>query len=125
MDLDHANAAARDLLHVRLHILAVPRMHAAAGDQPPGILFAVVHHPLVHLGGEAHHFRRNIIDQHRALHAHRIQVLQERLRGAAVFNDVIKSTAGLFHYLHRAGFEHVIRLDVNVAVGDEHPAISN
>src|SRR5207248_296453 len=66
----------------------------------------------------------NIIDQHRALHAHRIQILQQRLGRAAVLNDVIKSAAGLFHYLHRAGFEHVIRLDVNVAVGDEQASSS-
>src|SRR5215470_7773089 len=120
MDLDQPDAQAHDLVHVRLHIGAVPRMHAAARNQPLGVFFAVLGHPLVNLGGEPHDLRRNVIDKDGALHSHGIQILEQRLGRPAVFKDVFKVAARLLHDLNGPGLEHFIRLYVDVAVSDQH-----
>src|SRR5258708_26846144 len=98
----------------------MPRMHAATGNQPLGILFAVIHHPAVYFRSESHHLGSYVINKDGTIDAHRIQIFQQRLRRFAVFNNVFKTAAGPLHDLNRASLEHVVGLDVDVTVGDHH-----
>ena len=82
-----------DLLHVGQHVLRVPRMHAAARNQPLRIFLHVVRDPLVDLGREADHFGRDIVDEHRAIDADLVQVLEKRLRRLAEPLDLVEVLA--------------------------------
>lgn len=120
MDLDEANAEPNQIIHLRLHVERVPGMHAAAGDQAPGIFLAIVGYPLVHLMAEAHGFRRYIINEHGAVNADGVQILEQGLGRPAVLQDVLIMASGLLHYFKRPSLEHIDGLNVDVAVGDEH-----
>ena len=50
VDLDHANAEAKDVLDIRHDVGGVPRMQAATGDQAFGIVLRVVGDELIDLG---------------------------------------------------------------------------
>ena len=52
-------------------------MHAAHRDQPLGIFLHVIGDELVDRRGEADHFGRDIVDQHRAIDADGVQMLQK------------------------------------------------
>ena len=70
--------------------------------------------------GEPHGLRRNIINEHRALHADGVQILQQRFGRPAVLQDVVIMAARLLHHLKRPGLEHLNGLYMDVAVSDLH-----
>ena len=99
--------------------MRVPRMQASAGKQAFGIFLHVIGDELVHSVGEADHFRGHVVNQHGAIDAARIHVLEKRFWGAAEFGDLVEVGALGFHQRERVGFEHLDGLNVDVAVGDQ------
>src|SRR4051812_9086175 len=118
MNLDHANAQPHDLLHVTLGVGSMPRMHAAARNQPLGIFLHIVGDKCVDGRSESNQLRRDIIDEHRAIDADLVQMLEKLLRRAAELDHLIEVGALPLHGSQRRRFEHLNRLNVNVAVGD-------
>src|SRR3954467_13711123 len=122
MNLDHANAQPHDLLHVTLGVGSMPRMHAAARNQPLGIFLHIVGDKCVDGRSESNQLRRDIIDEHRAIDADLVQMLEKLLRRAAELDHLIEVGALLLHGSQRRRFEHLNRLNVNVAIGDHRAA---
>ncbi len=108
MNLDQLDPQPHDLLHVGQHIRRVPRMHAAARNQPLRICLHIVRDPLVDLRRKADDFRRNVIDQHRAIDADLVHVLEKRLRGSAVPLDLLKVLARFFISASASGLNSFI-----------------
>jgi hypothetical protein len=94
-------------------------MNGATRDEAARIFFHVTGDPGVDFRSEAHHFRSHVIDKHRAPDLLRVQVVQERARRTAAFENVLVGAAGALHDFKRGGLEHLDRLDVDVAVGDQ------
>src|SRR5262249_46020760 len=120
MHLDHAYSEAHDLLHVMLRVIRVPRMHTTARDQPLRILFAIFGDELVDLWSESHQLRSNIVNQYSAVDANFIEMLEEGLWRAGKLDDLWPVCPLLLHGLQCSRFEHLKRLDVDVAIGDDH-----
>jgi hypothetical protein len=120
MDLDQPYAQPYQVVHHLMDVQRVPRKHAASRKQPLRILLAVVRHPWVYFVGETHRLRRNIINEHRPLHADGIHILQQRLGRPAVLQDVLIMPARFLHHLKRPGPEHLDGLNMDVAVSDLH-----
>src|SRR5205823_13324836 len=74
MNFNQANAEADNLLHICQNIVGMPRMQAAAGDEPLGIFLNVVGNECVDLGGEADDLRRHIINEYGAIDAALVQI---------------------------------------------------
>jgi hypothetical protein len=69
-------------------------------------------------GVKADHLRRHVVDQHRPIDPDLIQMLEKRLRRAAVLRNPVEVLARFLHQRQRFRLEQFDRLDVNVAVGD-------
>src|SRR5581483_7676861 len=95
----------------------MPRMQAAAGKQPLRVFFGVLGDELVHARGESNHFRRHVINQHRAVDTGFIKMLEKGAWGTAELGDLLEVRPLVLHQLQRVRFEHLHGLDVNVAVG--------
>jgi hypothetical protein len=119
VNLDHSNAQPEQLLYVSQDVGGVPGMQAAAGKQPLGVCFDVVDDELIHARGEADDLGRDVVDEHRPLHSRMVEVLKESFRGSAELDDLIKVRPVLLHEFQRVRLEHLNRLDVDVAVGDQ------
>ena len=94
-------------------------MQAAAGNQPLRICFHIIRYELVYSAREPDHFRRHVVDKHRPVHTAAVEILEERLRRPAELHNLLEVRPLLLHELQRLGLEHLYRLDMNVAVGDQ------
>jgi hypothetical protein len=74
---------------------------------------------LVDTGSETNHLRRHVIDEYGTIDARFIQILEERPRGPAEFGNLLEVRPLSFHELERVWLEHLERLNVDVAVGDQ------
>ena len=83
-----------------------------------GSCLRVIGDELVDRGGKADHFRRNVVDQRSAVNAATVQILQESLGRAAIFDDLFEIGALALHQFKRMRLEQFDRLDMDVAVGD-------
>src|SRR5208282_71378 len=119
MDLDHANAKAQDVLNIGHDVGGMPWMQAATGDQALGIVLGVIGDELVDRGCKADHFRRNVIDQGSAVNAATVQISEESLGRAAIFDNLIEIGALALHQFKRVRLEQVNGPDVDMAVGDQ------
>ena len=97
VDLDHLNAEPQDLLHIGENVGSVPRMQAAAGKQARRIFLHIVGDELIHAAGEADHFRGNVVDEHGAIDAARVEKLEERFGERQ--NSTIWSKFGRFFFM--------------------------
>ena len=97
MNFNHANPEPQKLFHVSHHVRSVPRMQAATGEQPSGILFHVVCDELVYTVGKTNHLRRNVIDEHRAIDARIIQMFEKGFWRVAELGNLFKVRPLLFH----------------------------
>ncbi len=97
----------------------MPRMQTATGDQALGIVLRIIRNELVDLGGEADHFRRDVVDQCGAVNAATIEISEERLGRAGIFDDLIEVGAFAPHQFERLRLEEMDRPDVDVAVSDQ------
>src|SRR5664279_5433304 len=120
MDLDELDAKPHDMFHVGQNILRVARVHAAAGDKPLRIFLHVVGDELIDRRREADHLGCNVVDEHRPVDANSVEMLEKCLWGAAVFGHLIEVLARLLHQRQGLRLEQLHRLNVDVAVGDEH-----
>src|SRR5208337_1700481 len=110
VNLDHLNAQAQKLFHVRQDVCSVPRVQAAAGQQPPGILFDVVGHELVYAGSEADDLGSHVVDEHRAIDTGLVEVFKESFGRAAELGDLVEVRAPLLHQFKGVRLEHFKRL---------------
>src|SRR5258707_11791162 len=94
------------------------RMQAATGEQPLRILLYIVSDELIHAVREADDFWSHIVNEHGAVDAAGVQVVQKLLRRTAEFHNLLEVLAPLLHQLQRMGFEHLHWLDMNVAIRD-------
>src|SRR5438067_3888494 len=97
----------------------MPRMQATARNQPRRILFDVLGYELIHTGGEPNHFRRYVVDQHGAIHAGIVEMLEKGTWRAAELGDLLEVSSLVLHQFQRMRLEHLHGLDVNVAVSDQ------
>src|SRR5258708_7037421 len=119
MDLDHANLEPQNLLNVGLDVRAVARMQAAAGNQAGRVFFNVVRDVLVDRGSKPNHVGRDVVDEHRPVHARGVQMLKKRLRRTAEFKNLLEIGPLCAHQLQSMGMEHLYWSNVNVAVSDQ------
>ena len=106
------------MFHVRHNVGSVTGMEAAAGDEPPGILFGVIGDELVDAVGESDDFRSNVVDEHGTVDAGGVHVFEEGFGITAKLGDFVVVGALLLHEFKRMRLEHFERLDVDVAVGN-------
>src|SRR5580698_5601791 len=119
MNLDHAQAEAKNLLDIGHDVGSVPRVQTSAGEQAFGIVLRVIGDELIDGGGEADHLRRNIIDEHGAVDSAAVEVLQKRLRGAAIVGDLIEVVPLCRDQCERLRLEEFYGLDMDMTVGDD------
>ena len=120
MDLDEFDPQPNNLLHVGKNVVGVPGVYAAARNQSLRISLNIVGDELVDRRGKADHLGRHVIDQHRAIHANRVEVLQECLRRATILRHQVEILARFLHEGQRLRLEQLHRLDVNMAISDDH-----
>jgi hypothetical protein len=101
VNLDHAKAEAQDVFDIRQDVGGVPRMQAATGEQALGIVLRIIGDELVDLGRKADHFRRHVVDKSSTVNAATVQILQEGLGRAAIFDDLIEIGALALHQFKR------------------------
>jgi hypothetical protein len=77
MDLYHAQFETQDLFDLRRKVIRLTGMNSAARNQAFGIGLYVFGDELIHLGREPNHVWRNVIDQHCAINARSVQILEE------------------------------------------------
>jgi hypothetical protein len=97
----------------------MPGMKASTRDQTHGICFGVVGHPLVDCRTETDYFRRHVIDQDGPVHSGSVQILKKSFGRMTEFGDLIEIRPFSFYKLQGRRLEHLQRLDVDVAVGDQ------
>jgi len=119
MNLDHPDAKPQNLVDVGQDVGGMSRVQTAAGEKTPGIFPGVVGDKLIYSGGEPDDFRRDIVDEHRAIDASFIQVIQEGMGRTAELRDLIEVGPLSLHQFKRVRLEHLKRLDVNVAISDQ------
>ena len=118
MNLDQPDSKPHDLLHVGENVLGVTGMQAAAGNQPLRVRFHIGRDPLVDRRRKPNHFGGNVVDEHRAIDADLVHVVEKCARRFAVVLDLLEALARLLHQRQSLRLEQLHRRDVNVAVGD-------
>jgi hypothetical protein len=96
------------------------RGQRSARQQAARVGLAVLGDPGIDLGGEADHVRRHIVDQHGAVDAGGVQIVQESARRTDDAKGLIEIRPGVAHDRQRGGLEHLERGDVDVAIGNQH-----
>ena len=122
MNLDHPNLEPQNMLDVGLDAAALPRMQPAAGNQTLGIFFHVIRDELIHSGGKTDHLWSDVVDEHGAIHACRVQMLEKSFRRTTELGDLLEVRPFLLDQLQRRCVEHFERLNVDVAVSDQTAA---
>jgi hypothetical protein len=97
----------------------MPGMQPTAGDQASGIVFSVVGDELIHAGGEADHFRGDIVDQHCPVDSGGVHVPEKGFGRIAELRDLVEVCPVLFQQLQSGVMKHAERLDMDVTIGDQ------
>src|SRR3981081_3064326 len=113
VNLYHAGAETQNMLEIRHDGGSVPRKQAATGDKAAWVVLRVVGDELIDRGRKAEHLRRNVVDQCGTVNAATVQILEEGLRRAAIFRDLIEIGALVLDQFQRMRLDEFDRLDVN------------
>jgi hypothetical protein len=120
MDLNQPDPEPHQVLDIGHDVRGVPWMQRPARDQPPPIFLHVIGDELVHAGRESDHLRRHVVDEHRAIDPRLVQVMKEGARRPAELLDLRELRPLGLHQAQRLRLEHLQRLNVDVAVGDQN-----
>ena len=82
----------------------------------------IVGNELVDFGTESDDFGSDVVDEGGTIDSAAIEIIEESLRRAAVFFDVVKVGAIALDQFERLRLEAGDRIDMNVAVGDQGAA---
>src|SRR5713101_3651290 len=110
------------MLDVGPNVATVARMQPAARNQALSILFNIISDELIHSRSEPNDLRSDVIDEHGAIHAGRVQMLEKCFRRTAELGNLLEVRPLLLDQLQRRRVEHFERLNVDVAVGDQTAA---
>ena len=97
MNLDHADPQPQNLLHISEDIRGMPRMQAAAREQPLWIFLHIICDELVYPAGEADHLRSHVVDEHGAVDAAGIKIFRKAL--GELQHSAICSKFGRFFFM--------------------------
>src|SRR5579862_4241869 len=118
MNFQPANSDARKTIHFRASIGHMQRMDGTKRNQSIGRSGTIFRAPVIYFGAETDNFRRDVIDQSRALNTHGIEEAKKSARIFGITFNFREILPAFFYQRQRFGLEEMQRLDVNVDIND-------
>src|ERR1700728_4581259 len=103
----------------------MPRVQAAAREQPLWIFPNIIRDELIDAIGKADYLRRNVVDERRAVDAASVQMFQKCFRRATELGNLREVRPLLFHEFQRLGLKHLQRRELDVAVCDHSAKLTS